>query len=81
MKAVQQEVRVIVREGGHPRQVIWQGRTLTVLTILDEWRTGGRWWLDEPPRDCYLVQAGDLTAEVHHEDGPEGRWWLARIQD
>lgn len=81
MRAVGQAVSVTVQAGGMPRQVMWQGRALTVQTILDQWRYGGRWWLGEAPRNCYLVQAGPLTAELHHEDGEGGRWWLARVQD
>jgi hypothetical protein len=81
MRAVQQEVTVAVQHGGQPRQLDWQGRGHTVELVLDQWRSGGRWWLDEAPRDCYLVQAGPLTAELQHEDVPGGRWWLARVQD
>ncbi|GAA5533971.1 hypothetical protein Dalu01_02379 [Deinococcus aluminii] len=66
-------------QAGHPRHLSWQGRTWAVQAILDQWRSGGRWWLGEVPRDCYLVQAGPLTAELHREEG--GRWWLARVQD
>lgn len=81
MKAVQQEITVSVREGGHPYSLSWQGRTHTISVLLDQWRFGGRWWLDEHPRACYLVQAGALVVELHHEDIPGGRWWLARLQD
>ncbi|WP_240740908.1 hypothetical protein [Deinococcus sp. Arct2-2] len=68
-------------EGGRPHLLYWQGHAHTVSVLLDQWRFGGRWWLDERPRDCYLVQAGTLVAELHHEDIPGGRWWLARLQD
>lgn len=81
MKAVQQEVTVTVTGAGRPHALLWEQRSLPVRAVLDQWRYGGRWWLGERPRSCYLVQAGRLTAEVHREDGPEGRWWLARVQD
>ncbi|MPY68282.1 hypothetical protein F8S09_16625 [Deinococcus sp. SDU3-2] len=81
MRAVQQEVTVRQVEEGRPLDVYWKGRAHRVQVILDEWRYGGRWWLDEVPRTCFLVQAGPLTAELHHEDSPGGRWWLARMQD
>ncbi|MBB5234270.1 DUF6504 family protein [Deinococcus budaensis] len=81
MRAIQQEVSVTIQQGGLPRQLYWQGRGHTVQVVLDTWRSGGRWWLDEPTRECYLVQAGPLVAELHHEDVPGGRWWLARVQD
>lgn len=81
MKAHLQEVSVTVQEGGVPRDLYWQGRALRVQVILDRWKYGGRWWAGEAPRDCFLVQAGHLTAELHHEDTPGGRWWLTRLQD
>lgn len=80
MKATQQEVSVSV-QGGQPAQVTWGTRTYRVTDILDAWRYGGRWWAQEAPRDCYLVQLGALTAELHREDTPLSRWWLARLQD
>ena len=80
MKAVQQEVQVDVRDG-HPTRLTWDDRAFPVSMVLDWWRFGGRWWLGEGPYDCYLVQAGALTAELHHEASGEGRWWLARLQD
>lgn len=80
MKAYQQEVQVESR-GDRPTRLTWQGRAYPVQAVLDEWRHGGRWWLGERPRTCYLVQAGPLTAELHREDEPGGRWWLARMVD
>ncbi|WP_261665300.1 DUF6504 family protein [Deinococcus sp. Marseille-Q6407] len=80
MKAVQQPVAVL--EADHqPRSFIWNGRAYRIAQILDRWQYGGRWWLGEAGRDCFLVQAGGLTAELHHERGKEECWWLARVQD
>lgn len=81
MKAVGQEVQVSLAPNGSPQHLTWAGRVYPVGTVLDEWRYGGRWWLGEPPRTCYRLQAGALTVEVHREDGPSPRWWLARVQD
>ncbi|WP_291432244.1 DUF6504 family protein [Deinococcus sp.] len=80
MKAHQTEVQVDLR-AGHPARLIWRGQPYPVQAVLDSWRYGGRWWLGEQSRTCYLVQAGPLTAELHHEDGEGGRWWLARLLD
>ncbi|UBV45273.1 hypothetical protein LAJ19_20985 (plasmid) [Deinococcus taeanensis] len=80
MKAYQDEVQVDCR-AGQPRRLIWNGQVYAVQSVMDRWRYGGRWWLGEVPRTCYLVQAGALTAELHREDGEGGRWWLARVQD
>ncbi|MFN4251846.1 MULTISPECIES: DUF6504 family protein [unclassified Deinococcus] len=80
MKAYQTEVQVDLR-AGRPARLIWRGQPYPVQAVLDEWRYGGRWWLGEQPRTCYLVQAGALTAELHQEDGEGGRWWLARLVD
>ncbi len=81
MKAFQREISVDIQPDGAPRQISWEGRCYPVQVIMDSWRAGGRWWLDERARECFLVQAGPLTAEVYREDTPGGRWWLARMQD
>ncbi|BBN97177.1 hypothetical protein DEIGR_310079 [Deinococcus grandis] len=80
MKAYQHDIQVQVQDQ-QPVRLTWHGQTYRVQAVIDEWRAGGRWWLGERPRTCYLVQAGELTAEVHREDGEGGRWWLARLQD
>lgn len=80
MKAIQQEVKVELHEG-RPVRVNWGARHYGISGILDAWRYGGRWWLGEPPRDCYLVELGALTAELHHESAPLGRWWITRMVD
>ncbi|CAM3506673.1 Nucleotidyltransferase [Deinococcus saxicola] len=80
MKAVQQAVTVGLTPAGQLLRLVWQGRPYPIRGVLDQWRYGGRWWLNEAPRDCYLVQAGELVAELHHEAALD-RWWLARIQD
>ncbi|CAM4058423.1 hypothetical protein [Deinococcus marmoris] len=80
MKAVQQAVTVSLTPAGELGRLLWAGRVYAIQGVLDRWRYGGRWWLGETPRDCYLVQAGELVAELHCEDGGNV-WWLARIQD
>ncbi|MGY2895091.1 DUF6504 family protein [Deinococcus sp. UYEF24] len=82
MRDVQERLEgVTLDASGRPVRFRRNGRLYVVNAQLDDWRAGGRWWLDEPPRDCFLVQAGGLTAELYREDPPLGRWWLARIQD
>ena len=82
MKDVQELLDTVTLDAsGRPVRFRYRGRYLLVSTQIDDWRAGGRWWLDEPSRDCFLVQAGPLAAELHREDAPSGRWWLARIQD
>lgn len=80
MKAVQQLVEVRLTPAGEPGRLIWQSRAYPIRDVLDRWRYGGRWWLGESPRSCFLVQAGELVAELHREDAPD-RWWLARLVD
>ncbi len=82
MRAVERPLtQVSVSAAGAPTRFVLDGRLRIVTELLDGWRYGGRWWLDEPPRDCYLVRTDALVAELHREDTPEGRWWLARVQD
>ncbi|THF85490.1 hypothetical protein E7T09_16145 [Deinococcus sp. KSM4-11] len=81
MKATQQEVQVTLTGTGQPHMLLLDGRALPIREVIDRWRYGGRWWLGEVPRECFLIQAGSLTAELHHAAPPDGRWWLARVQD
>ena len=82
MRDIQEMLETVtLDQAGRPARFRHAGRLYLVTELLDDWRSGGRWWLDEPPRDCWLVQAGSLTAELHHEDAQGGRWWLARMQD
>ena len=74
---MQEQIAVDVSPTGQPLRFIWKSRRYSVQ-IMDTWRYGGRWWRGEGPRDCYLVQAGALTAELHQQGGV---WWLARLQD
>ena len=82
MRDVQELLEAVTLDGsGRPVRFRHAGRLHLVTAQLDDWRYGGRWWLDEACRDVYLVQAGQLVAELHREDSPDGRWWLARLQD
>lgn len=79
MRATQAAVEVECQDG-RPHRVTWNDRRYLITALHDQWRAGGRWWLGEGARDCYLVDFGPLTAELHRED-TSGRWWLARLQD
>ena len=71
MHAVQElldEVSLDAR--GRPLRFRRGGRVHAVTEHLDAWRFGGRWWLGELPRACFLVRTATLVAELHHEDAP-----------
>lgn len=59
---------VTLDAAGRPLRFCYAGRWHPVVQQLDAWRFGGRWWLGEAPRDCFLVQTERLVAELHHED-------------
>ena len=52
---------------------------MTVRRILDFWCYGGRWWLNEPPRDYYLLEleSGHVVEVFRAADS----WTLSRIAD
>jgi hypothetical protein len=68
-------------EAGKPRMLHWRNRAYRVTREHDAYRTGGRWWLGEPSRDCWVLECGALVVEVHHVDvvnPPQeisGWWW------
>jgi hypothetical protein len=92
MRSVQELLEEVGLDArGRPLHFRRRGRVHAVTEHLDAWRFGGRWWLGELPRACFLVRSGTLVAELHHEDAraearagedrSTGRWWLARVQD
>lgn len=52
---------------------------MSVWRILDHWRYGGRWWLNEPPRDYYLLELE--TGHVIEVYRSGEAWVLSRIVD
>lgn len=77
MRVIDDVVDVELQDGT-PRSLRWQARTYLVRRVLDEWRAAGRWWLNEPGRDYWLLDAYHLTAEIYRQDDT---WVLARIGD
>jgi len=67
-------------------------RQRRVARVLDRWRTGGRWWQGEAPRDYFLLElTGGMVVEVYREDkdeedkeqeeDEEAVWVLSRVAD
>lgn len=94
MRSVQEVLEdVILDAAARPARFRHAGQWHRVRAVLDAWRFGGRWWLGEAPRDCFLVETERLVAELHHEygwadgwatggeDTPAGRWWLVGLLD
>ena len=94
MRSIQEVLEDITLDtAARPVRFRHAGRWHRVRAVLDTWRFGGRWWLGEAPRDCFLVETERLVAELHREDGwedgqvggpedpPSGRWWLVRLLD
>ncbi|GGR17967.1 DUF6504 family protein [Deinococcus ruber] len=81
MKAILELIEVQSDPAGEPRRFRFRQQVYTVTAVVERWLYGGQWWRNESPRRCYRVEAEGLMAELHVEDGPGGRWWLAAIQD
>ncbi|QLG10974.1 hypothetical protein HLB42_09475 [Deinococcus sp. D7000] len=86
MRAVQERCGVDLNEQGKPVSLHWRNRTYRVTREHDAYRAGGRWWLGEPSRDCWVLECGALTVEVHRFDETDppqeiSGWWVARVQD
>ncbi|ULH18044.1 hypothetical protein MF271_24090 (plasmid) [Deinococcus sp. KNUC1210] len=81
MKAILELIEVQIDPQGLPRRFRFRHQVYTITAVVEGWLYGGQWWRKESPRRCYRVEAGRLTAELHVEDRPGGRWWLAAIQD
>lgn len=72
-------VNVIENEHGHPSGLNGPRDAVKVTQILDCWRAGGAWWLDELPRDYYRIEltTGDIWEVFKSGD----TWTLSRIDD
>ncbi|GGL15451.1 hypothetical protein [Deinococcus radiotolerans] len=86
MRAIQQPCEVThVTPRGTPKVIRWNDRTYHLTQELDRYRAGGRWWLGEPSRTCWVLQCGSVVLEVHHFDETPGAhpqgWFIARMQD
>lgn len=56
------------------------GRKFEVKYILNHWREGGQWWLDEPELFVYEVSTNRCRCELHFLPSLE-QWILYRITD
>ncbi len=74
-----QPVNVLTDAKGHPSGLDGPQKPVNVRRILDFWCYGGRWWLNEPPRDYYLLEldSGHVVEVYNAADN----WTLSRIAD
>ncbi len=79
MKQLHRTINVLTNPQGHPSGLNGPQKPIAVRQILDFWRYGGRWWLDEPPRDYYRLEleTGHIVEVYHAAD----QWVLARVSD
>lgn len=72
-------MNVAVDPNGHPSRLEGPRKPVAVRRVLDCWRYGGRWWVNEGPRDYYLVELE--TGHVFEVYCCAERWTLSRIAD
>ncbi len=72
-------VNVLTNEKGHPCGLNRPQRPVKVTRILDTWQDGGRWWLNEPPRDYYLLELETGSVWEVYKSGSD--WTLSGIAD
>jgi hypothetical protein len=72
-------INVLTNGYGHPCGLNSPQKPVAVRHILDFWRDCGRWWLNEPPRDYYLLEleTGNVIEVFRAGDA----WTLSRISD
>lgn len=81
MRVISEPIQVRSQRG-QPRLLLWRARPYPVQQVLDTWRASGRWWLQDSPRDYWLLDAGGLTAEVYRtRTGTGFQWVLSRVGD
>lgn len=78
MRLLMQKASVETREGRISR-VTTEHRAYVIVCTLEHWRSGGRWWRGECPRNYYLLRSREGTLlEVFEE---VMAWTLSAIQD
>jgi hypothetical protein len=69
-----------VKEGnGLPLRFFWNKRWISIESIDDVWPLTGRWWLGEPKKVFYRVNAGGNLFELL-TDG-SGKWRLYKVYE
>lgn len=76
---MQTPLEVTTGENGSPSRLKGGGKEKGVVRTLDFWRYGGRWWLDEPPRDYYLLELE--TGHIVEVYRAAEHWTLSRVAD
>jgi Family of unknown function (DUF6504) len=83
--------RMAAGEPGLPRQFLWRGETVTVVTLLRAWHDTGE--CDHGSHELYVrkhwyevVTASHGTMKIYFERHPrrgrkEPRWWLFSIRE
>jgi hypothetical protein len=79
VRQVHRAVNVLTDAKGHPSGLDSLRKPVSVRRILDFWCYGGRWWLNEPPRDYYLLELE--TGHVVEVYRARENWVLSRIAD
>lgn len=72
-------INVLEDENRHPSGLNGLQRPVKVGRILDFWRDSSHWWLNEAPRDYYLLELE--TGNVVEVFRAGESWTLSRIAD
>ena len=83
--------RMAIGEPGLPRQFIWRGRTIEIVTVLRSWRQTGKCRHGSPElymrKHWYEVETmADGIMTIYFDRQPrhgrkEGRWWLFSVKN
>ena len=79
MRQVHRSVNILTDENGIPSKLKGPRKPVNVRHVLDFWYYGGRWWLNELPRDYYLLEldSGHIVEVFRTADS----WTLSRVAD
>lgn len=79
-RIINRPVEVVMDDQQSLVRFLWQGRWISVCSIVRMWREIGRWWQGEGESTFYTVISRDLSVYELCKSY-KGEWQLVRIYD
>jgi hypothetical protein len=79
MRCYYENIVVHIDERGLPQRVIWRNRLYRVISVEEQWRYAGKWWLDFKGWQRHYfratVRAAQTTTQYEIQLYKQGSLW------
>lgn len=79
-RIINRPIEVVVDDQQGLVGFLWQGRWISICSIVRMWREIGKWWQGEGESTFYTVISRDLSV-YELCNSYKGGWWLVRVYD